>query len=382
MNRIKKLLTKDYKYESLYILGISLINIYLLSILLKDNNINNLSLLKKLPEIIIYILIGLLVATSIMGIVIYIITIICKKKITNIYKKVIRIISYCLTIIIIYNIIDVIFLSFISRYLTITKPTNESSTLDTIIFFMKEFKESFISGIFVTIKLSLFGTLIGLIIAFIMVILRNLEVSKRDNDGIKLLKTIGITISKIYITVIRGTPMIVQAFVFYYLVLGIFKGSLDPNSYTNFVNYGWTPFRAGLFTVSVNTGAYLTEVLRGGISSVDKGQQEATKALGMNKVKAMIYVIFPQAIKNALPSIGNEFIINIKDTSVLAMIGVLDLFRVGGTILGSNGYSGKSLEAYILLAIYYLILTLVISRILKIIEVKFNMPVKELTSSN
>ena len=153
------------------------------------------------------------------------------------------------------------------------------------------------------------------------------------------------------------------------------------SEYRDFVVDVWTPFRAGLFTVSVNTTAYLTEVLRGGINAVDKGQKEAAEALGLSKFRTMVHIIFPQAIKNSLPSIGNEFIINIKDTSVLTLIGVLDLFSVANKdILGL--FSAKSLEAYLIIAVYYLILTYLTSKLLQYFEKKMNMPVKGITSSN
>ena len=138
---------------------------------------------------------------------------------------------------------------------------------------------------------------------------------------------------------------------------------------------------ASLITVSINTGAYLTEVIRNGIQSIDKGQMEASRALGMSQSKAMFYVIFPQALKNSFASIGNEFIINIKDTSVLTLIGVLDLFSVSKLdILGT--FSGKSLEAYLIVAVYYLVLTYLTSKLLQYFEKKMNMPVKGITSSN
>ena len=203
----------------------------------------------------------------------------------------------------------------------------------------------------------------------------------RDQILSKFFKKIGSGIANVYVTVIRGTPMIVQAFVFFYLVVGIVRANVTPEEFVNFRDNVWTPVRAGLFTVSINTTAYLTEVLRGGINSVDKGQSEAAMALGLGKFKTMMLIVFPQAIKNSLPSIGNEFIVNIKDTSVLTMIGVLDLFSVAKKdILGI--YSAKNLEAYLLVAVFYLILTYFTSKLLQYAEKSMDVPVKEITSSN
>ena len=136
-----------------------------------------------------------------------------------------------------------------------------------------------------------------------------------------------------------------------------------------------------IIVFGLNSGAYISEIIRGGINSVDKGQSEAAQALGLGKVKTMMLIVFPQALKNSLPSIGNEFIINIKDTSVLTLIGVLDLFSVSKLdILGT--FSGKSLEAYLIVAVYYLVLTYLTSKLLQYFEKKMNMPVKGITSSN
>jgi putative lysine transport system permease protein len=278
-------------------------------------------------------------------------------------------------------LVDFVVLDFVSRHELVEKPNSDTSTYDIIIYFIREYDVNFIDGIKTTLKLALLGTVIGLLLAFLLVSLRILESNPRDNDLIKLFKKIGNSFANIYVTIIRGTPMIVQAFIFYYLVLGIVRPTMELNEYRDFIENVWTPFRAGLFTVSINTTAYLTEVLRGGISSIDKGQKEAGEALGLTRFQTMIHIIFPQAIKNSLPSIGNEFIINIKDTSVLTLIGVLDLFSVAkNDILGK--FSANSLEAYLIVAVYYLVLTYLTSKLLQYFEKKMNMPVKGITSSN
>ena len=317
----------------------------------------------------------------ILGIVLFALPTKVKDKIKSSHFWLIRSLSYFVTTILLLHLVDYFILDFASRYATITRPNENTSTYETMIYFIKEYQINFSEGIKATITLALLGTAIGLVLAFLLVALRMLTVSPRDNDFVKLLKKIGSSIAKIYVTVIRGTPMVVQAFIFYFLVLAIVRPTMPRDEYLNFVDNVWTPFRAGLFTVSVNTAAYLTEVLRGGLNAVDKGQKEAAESLGLGKVQTMMLVVFPQAIKHSLPSIGNEFIVNIKDTSVLTLIGVLDLFSVANMdILGK--FQTKSLEAYLIVAIYYLILTYLTSKLLQYFEKRMNMPVKAITSSN
>jgi putative lysine transport system permease protein len=139
------------------------------------------------------------------------------------------------------------------------------------------------------------------------------------------------------------------------------------------------PFYCGLFVVSINTAAYIAEIIRGGIQSIDKGQTEAAYALGMNHIHTMIYVIIPQAIKNAFPAIGNEFIVNIKDTAVLSIIGIFELFNQGRKITGMHY---RQLEVYFIVAVVYLFLTYTVSSILKKIEIRMDLQPLEITSSN
>ncbi len=373
---------KSYKHENIYIFITSVASIaFSIASLCGFKNGTNISWVANCGSII-HIL--LLLFSTVIFVFIILETILEKKKLKSIINDRFwfkRTLSYIISAILLAYLVDLTLFDFINRWNYVTKPTDSTSTLDTMIYFMKYFQINFKDGIKTTISLSLLGTLFGLIIAFGLVSLRMLKVGPYDNYFSSCLKRIGIGFSKIYVTLIRGTPMVVQAFIFYYLVLSIFQNSLSAADYQYFISEVWTPYRAGLFTVSVNTAAYLTEVLRGGITSVDKGQKEAAEALGLNKFQTMFKVVFPQAIKNSLPSIGNEFIVNIKDTSVLTLIGILELFSVGkNDILGI--YSGKSLEAYLIVAIYYLILTFLTSKLLQYIEKKMDVPVKEITSSN
>jgi len=377
-----KFLTRSYKYEFLYMAIISAICIYF-SILgltnFQDNQL--LSWMKNALPLVFIIIIVISALVLIYGLTFYVLTIFKGKEIDKKYFWINRAISYFISALLVFFLVDLVILDFISRYKEVSRPTSETSTYNVIVFFIKDYRVSFVEGIKTTVSLALLGTVIGLILAFGMVALRMLKAGPRDNDLVKLLKKIGNSFANIYVTIIRGTPMIVQAFIFYYLVLSIVRPTLTPEDYRVFIDEVWTPFRAGLFTVSINTTAYLTEVLRGGINAVDKGQKEAAESLGLGKFKTMTLIVFPQAIKNSLPSIGNEFIINIKDTSVLTLIGVLDLFSVAkNDILGS--FSGKSLEAYLIVAVYYLVLTYLTSKLLQYFEKKMNMPVKGITSSN
>lgn len=230
---------------------------------------------------------------------------------------------------------------------------------------LKEYGILFVDGVLITLYLAIFGTIIGFILALILGTIRVQTINPTDSRFVKVIKRIGLVFVKTYVTIFRGTPMILQAFIFFYG----FKT----------IGINWSANLAGLFTVSLNTSAYLTEVIRGGIESIDKGQMEAARAMGMSQTKAMIYVIFPQALKNSMASIGNELIINIKDTAVLSTIGIIDLFSTIETVTGSTLLY---LEAYSIGAIIYLILTLGSSKLLMLLERKIGAPTKEITSCN
>lgn len=231
-------------------------------------------------------------------------------------------------------------------------------------------------GIWTTVRIALLGTLIAFVLALFMVTLRIQKPDRQDNDLVRFLKYIGSRFASIYITVIRGTPMMVQALIFYYAGFNIFKGT--GMSVTE-INQIWSFFISGLITVSLNSTAYLAEVLRGGIESIDHGQTEAARSLGMTGWQTMLKVVFPQAVKNSIPAIGNEFIINIKDSSVLSVIGCMDLMYATTSV---SGIYFKSLECYCIAAVFYLIMTYFSSLLMKAISRKLDTNVKELPSSN
>lgn len=215
---------------------------------------------------------------------------------------------------------------------------------------------SFARGTLFTIVISFVGTVLGLLIGMVVGVVRTIP--ETNNKAINILLKILKTIMNIYVQVLRGTPMIVQSVL-------VFFGLLQ------FYNINLSPMTAAFLVVSVNTGAYLSEVVRGGINSIEKGQFEAASALGMTHLQTMTNIILPQAFKNIIPSIGNEFIVNIKDTSVLNVISVNELFFTTKSIAGGNF---KYFETYLITSIIYLILTLSIASLLHLLEKKLSDP--------
>ena len=216
--------------------------------------------------------------------------------------------------------------------------------------------EMFLRGAGMTLLISMIGTIIGLAIGLIIGVIRTIPV---PNKGIKriLLKIVN-GILAVYIEFFRGTPMIVQAMVIYY------GAALAFSLYMNRIF-------AAIFIVSINTGAYMAEIVRGGILSVDKGQYEAAQAIGMNHFQTMINVVMPQVIRNILPATGNEFVINIKDTSVLNVISVTELYFQTKTVAGNNF---RYFESFFVACILYFIMTFTVTRILRFIEKKLDGP--------
>lgn len=169
-------------------------------------------------------------------------------------------------------------------------------------------------------------------------------------------------ISKIYIGIIRGTPLLVQTFIIYY---GLAQ-TLRP------MGFQWKtiggPFTAGAVALSLNAGAYMAEIVRGGIEAVDIGQMEAARSLGLSYGKAMSKIVLPQAFFTMLPAIINQFIITLKDTSLISIIGIRELTQ-NGKILVANA-TAKSMPIWVTVALYYLVVCTILSKIAKIVERK------------
>ena len=189
-----------------------------------------------------------------------------------------------------------------------------------------KYGEPYLTGMRNTLVLALVATAIGCVIGFICGILNTIPCSYRDPLPKRIVLKIVRVIVRVYVEVFRGTPMVLQA-VFLYYGLPYFT-----NNTMKFTNI-WV---AAILVVSINTGAYMAESVRGGIISIDPGQTEGAKAIGMNHVQTMLHVILPQALRNIMPQIGNNFIINVKDTSVMFIIGFPDFFSAHRAAVGAS----------------------------------------------
>lgn len=237
--------------------------------------------------------------------------------------------------------------------------SNPSDFLSSLIYMTSRSGDLFLHGIGITIALATFGTIIAFFLALLFVFLRVQQFDLIDNDVVRFLKTVGRGFAKVYSTVVRGTPMMVQGALIFYAGYGVLLGfGLD----TTQANEIWSAFTAGLVTISLNSTAYMMEVLRGGIESIDPGQAEAARSLGLSQWQAMRKVVFPQGVKNAIPALTNELIINIKDSSVLSIIGVFDLMYATTTVAGMYY---RQMEVYCVAMVVYLVLTLVAGRLLE-----------------
>lgn len=230
--------------------------------------------------------------------------------------------------------------------------------LTQILYMFQQGKDTYLTGALTTIELAVFGTIIAFFLALLLAAVRILEIDRSDNDAIRFLKKVGVGFAKVYSTVVRGTPMLVQGVIVYYLGFNIVSGF--GLSITE-VNALWTRFIAGLVVISLNSTAYMMEVLRGGIESVDSGQMEAARSLGLSQWQAMRKVVFPQGIKYAIPGLSNELVVNIKDSSVLSVIGTFDLMFATNSIAGIYY---QQLQANMLAAVAYLALTMIATRLL------------------
>ena len=196
---------------------------------------------------------------------------------------------------------------------------------------LQTYWKKYLVGTLITLFLASFGTVVGTLIGMVVALVNT-------SSGNKVLKFI----NWLYILIFRGTPMIVQAMILYYGLGQILGINLKP-------------LTAALIIISINTGAYISEILRGGITSIDKGQYEASTSLGFTHKQTMMYIILPQAFRNSLPAIGNEFIVNIKDSSVLFAIGVTELYTISKQVAGTNF---RYYEVFLITCLIYFVLTL------------------------
>lgn len=198
-------------------------------------------------------------------------------------------------------------------------------------------------GLQVTLEVTFFSVLIGIVIGFLVAVVR----STYDKTGkLKLLNAI----CKVYLTVIRGTPVLVQLMIIYFVVFG---------------SVNISKVIVAVISFGINSGAYVAEIFRSGIMSIDEGQFEAGRSLGFNYVQTMWYIIMPQALKNVLPALGNEFISLLKETSVGSYIALQDLTK-GGDIIRSRTYD--AFTPLIAVALIYLALVMLFSWLIQLLE--------------
>ena len=212
-----------------------------------------------------------------------------------------------------------------------------------------------LEGIKMTVAISLLSIIIGIIIGLITCFF---AISK-----FRVL----LGLSGAYVWIVRGTPMIVQAFIVYFGVPQLIQLMLTAMQITDTVRI--SPFLAGVITLSLNAGAYLSEIFRSGINAVSRGQVEAARSLGLSHWRTMTKIVLPQAFKITLPSLVNQFIITIKDTSILSVIGLADIVN------RAKVYVGKSYQffaTYILVAVYYLVVISILMLVSKYLEKKVN----------
>ena len=219
----------------------------------------------------------------------------------------------------------------------------------------EQYGDDYLNGIQNTLILALVATLLGCIIGFVCGILNTIPCAKTDPPVKRFFIKLIRVIVRIYVEVFRGTPMMLQA-VFIYYGLPYFTG--------NAVQWP-SVWMAAILVVSINTGAYMAESVRGGIISIDPGQTEGAKAIGMTHVQTMTSVILPQALRNIMPQIGNNLIINIKDSCVLSVIGVAELLYKTKSAAGALY---MNFETYTITMIVYFIMTFTCSRILRWLE--------------
>lgn len=294
-------------------------------------------------------------------------------------RRALRYASYVIWAMALVLVVDRLVMGFASAWAVATATPDRPADdfLQNIIWMFWVSRSTYATGIGTTIALAVFGTVIAFFLALLLVFCRIQAVDRPDNDFVRFWKVVGAGFAKVYSTVVRGTPMMVQAMIVYYGILGIIRATGDFSGAE--LNQIWSPFNAGLVTVSLNSTAYMMEVLRGGIAAVDKGQMEAARSLGLSQWQAMLKVVFPQGIKNSIPGLSNELVINIKDSSVLSIISVFDLTFAARTI-GGNYY--EYFPAFLIAAAIYLVLTMVATWLLGRFARRFNVKTEAVGSTS
>ena len=237
-------------------------------------------------------------------------------------------------------------------------PNAQSGFFEWVFFFVKTYGPMFLKGAGTTLLIALTGTLVGFVIGLAVGYVRAIPCDRERGLLRYGLLKLARALLGVYIEVFRSTPMIVQSMVIFYGASSVLHINLPY-------------LLAGFIIVSINTGAYLSEIVRGGIHSVDPGQMEAALAIGMTYGQAMLHVVLPQAIRNILPALGNEFVVNIKDTSVLNVISVTELYFVSKSAAGTYF---KYFEVFFITSVIYFVMTFITTRLLRWVENKMDGP--------
>lgn len=227
-----------------------------------------------------------------------------------------------------------------------------------VVFLLQQYGPVLLKGAVVTLLLAVVGTFIGCIIGLIVGVIQTIPLEDNESAVKRIAVRCLQRLLDAYVEIFRGTPMIVQAMVVYYGAMSLFDIDMSP-------------LFAGFLVVSINTGAYMAETVRGGIESVDPGQKEAAIAIGMDHIQTMRCVILPQALRNVMPQLGNNLIINIKDTSVLNVISVTELYFASKS---AAGVYYKYFEIFFITCVVYFIMTFTASRLLRWAESKMDGP--------
>lgn len=228
------------------------------------------------------------------------------------------------------------------------------SFFDWIWRILSEYGIQFLKGTGNTLVMAIAGTAIGFLIGLGIAIVRTIPTDEGTGAAKRVILKIVNVILNVYVEVMRGTPMLVQALIIHYSL---------------FAKTGMNPLMSAIIIIFINTGAYMAEIVRGGIISVDKGQFEGAHALGMTHFQTMIKVVLPQAIRNIMPSVGNEFIVNIKDSSVLSVISITELMFMSKM---AGGAYAQFVPAYVICAAIYFVLTFTVSKLMRLAERKMD----------
>ena len=218
-------------------------------------------------------------------------------------------------------------------------------------FITKDRWQLFAKGFTVTIRVAILALLMGIAIGVLVAIVRTKHDSRKKNAhgfGNVILNILN-AICQVYLTIIRGTPMMVQLMIMYFVVFSSSRHEVA----------------VATLAFGINSGAYVAEIVRGGIMSVDAGQMEAGRSLGMNYTQTMRHIIIPQAIKNILPALGNEMITLLKDTSLMTVIGAKYLTKAAQTV---QAVTYQAFMPYISIAVIYLVCVIALSKLLALIE--------------